>query len=109
MPFSFNGRTSDLYSLDAGSIPAKGLNEVVMRQAMNENLPGIGSYWLNHEKKRVRVLMVANKRAKGEQASIYPLTVVFTDGLASIDQAQFWSLPLEQWKQTMTLIPPSEV
>lgn len=22
---------------------------------------------------------------------------------------QFWSLPLEQWKQTMTLIPPSQV
>lgn len=98
-----------MYSLDAGSIPAKGLNEVVMRQAMNENLPGIGSYWLNPEKKRVRVLMVANKRAKGEQASIYPLTVVFTDGLASIDQAQFWSLPLEQWQKTMKLIPPSDV
>ena len=80
-----------------------------MRRAVNENIPGIGSYWLNKSHQRVRVLMVANKRAKGEQEATYPLTVVFTDGNASMDQAQFWSLPLHQWRQTMTYIPPIEV
>jgi hypothetical protein len=73
-----------------------------------ENLPSIGSYWLSPAKKRVRVMMVTNKRAQKEGLD-YPLIVVGTDGSNARDQGQFWSLPLEQWKQTMTLIPPSQV
>lgn len=108
MPFSFNGRTSGLYPLNAGSIPAKGYHEVIMRVS-EENLPGICSYWKDANNKRFRVLMVTNKRAQKEQYELYPLTVVCTDGMSVRYHGQFWSLPLEQWKQTMTLIPPSQV
>jgi len=74
-----------------------------------EEIPSIGSYWKDANNKRFRVLMVTNKRAKKEQYELYPLVVVYTDGMNARDQSQFWSLPLEQWKQTMTLIPPSLV
>jgi len=74
-----------------------------------EEVPSIGSYWKDAHNKRFRVLMVTNKRAKKEQYELYPLVVVYTDGMNSRDQSQFWSLLLEQWKQTMTLIPPSQV
>ena len=73
-----------------------------------DDLPSIGSYWLSPAKKRVRVMIVTNKRAQKEGLD-YPLTVVYTDGMSVHYQGQFWSLPLEQWKQTMTLIPPSQV
>jgi len=74
-----------------------------------DEMPNIGSYWKDTNNKRFRVLMVTNKRAKKEQYESHPLMVVCTDGMAARDQSQFWSLPLEQWKQTMTLIPPSLV
>lgn len=97
-----------MYPLNAGSIPAKGFHEVIMRFT-EEEIPSIGSYWFDQRNKRFRVLMVTNKRAKKEQYESHPLMVVYTDGMNSRDQSQFWSLLLEQWKQTMTLIPPSLV
>jgi len=80
-----------------------------MMRLTEEEAPSIGSYWLDTRNKRFRVVMVTNKRAKKDQRESHPLMVVCTDGRNARDQSQFWSLPLEQWKQTMTLIAPSEV